>query len=175
MIGSARSFERSRGLSHGAVRRAIQSGRLRRALRRDGRIDFEKADAELAANTRPAAPRMSLRNGSGNGRVESDTMLAFASARALREHFAALRAKADFEREEGKLVEASEIRAGVFVAMKAAREVLLSMEDRLCAVLPGLPVEEQRRAIAREIERVMSEIGKLGHVVRAAFPAEPAS
>ena len=57
--GSHRGYERSLGLAHGSVRRAIQSGPLVRALRPDGTLGLGVADQELRSNTMPSAHRLS--------------------------------------------------------------------------------------------------------------------
>lgn len=50
---SMRAYARLRGVAHSAVQKAIRSGRITREP--DGSIDPKRADAEWAANTRPAS------------------------------------------------------------------------------------------------------------------------
>lgn len=52
---SKRAYARLRGVSHTAVNKAIQSGRI--TLEPDGTIDPAKADAEWGANTDPSMQR----------------------------------------------------------------------------------------------------------------------
>ena len=120
--GSHRAYKRARGLVHGSVRRAIQSGRLVGALWPDGLLDFDIADLGLATDTRPAAAPL----GSTNGHAG----LVLSEERVQREHYAALRAKREFELADPRLAPADEVRAATFKIKKRARGILTDMRSR---------------------------------------------
>ena len=150
MTGSHRSYERSRRMAHGSVRRAILSGRLARALRADGLLDFDIADKELEASTRPAAPTMASRM-NGNGHADPEAVATFLRARGAREAYMAQLARIEFERKTGTLVSAEEIKREAFEQARRARDLLLAIPERLGPMLGAA----QRDALEAEIDRAL--------------------
>lgn len=172
-VGSKRAFERSRRLSHGAVRRAILSGRLVRAVLANGEIDFEVADQELRENTRPSAPRLGSTNGAGhgsNGSGRPDPLIStqFAASRAVSEHLRARRLKLELDALEGKLVSVDEVRAALFTAVRQTKEILRGLPLRAAPMVVGnADLSEVTRVLEREVEHTIEAL-------RSAFPPRPA-
>jgi hypothetical protein len=132
---SIREYARHCGVSHTAVRKAMQAGRIQQEA--DGGIDLERADAAWANNTRSSVetPRqparqvetlpepMPERQVSGNAPSAPD----YNKARAVKEFYAARLAKLEFEEREGKLVNIDEINVQHFNRSRRLRDRLIMM------------------------------------------------
>ena len=169
---SVRGYARLRGVTHVAVLKAIQAGRITLV---DGKIDRKRADAEWKTNTDPAqqrtkhrrkAPDKAQTNGhdapeaapNGAQQVPSDTA-SYAASRAQREIYLARLAELEYEVKKGKLVDADDVRARIFKIARTARDLLLGVPDRLAPRLAG--VSDQReihRLLSEEVARVCNEI-----------------
>lgn len=159
MSMSIREYARHRGVSHTAVRKAIQAGRIQ--LEAEGGIDPARADAAWAANTRssvetsphPARPAETPRpvpsfqvsggnlpqtsggNHGGNLGGSNAATPDYHKARAVKEFYAARLAKLDFEEREGKLVSIDEINVQHFNRARRLRDRMLMIPRRLSAQL----------------------------------------
>lgn len=134
---SVTDYARSRGRHESSVRRAIASGYIDRG--EDRLIDPDQADRDWFArhDTRPKA----------EGKLLEIPELY--EARAMREVYAARRAKLDFERESAELVEREDVNRW-FAAMKAiASEELLKVGPE---IQDELAEERSAAAIGRRIE-----------------------
>ena len=171
------------GASHAAVAKAIKSGRLSKCIhQRDGKvlIDPVAADAEWAANTNGVMQRgsestesktqksheprashqatesPSLASQPSGGEVGADTL---ADARAMKEKYLALMARLEYELESGKLIESEAASRAAFSAARKARDMLLTIADRLAPVVAGLSDQfECHRVITAEVRRVCDEL-----------------
>lgn len=142
------------GGSHEAVRKAIASGRLTGAsfvhVGARKKINPEKADLEWASNTDPVAQRdpESAKGGAGDGLFpdaspprpsrgpspeesaeQARVRRATANAQALRVKYGAQRAKLQFEREAGNLVDADTVRRKSFELARGMRDSVLSIVE----------------------------------------------
>lgn len=85
--------------------------------------------------------------------------ISMADARAMKERYLALMAKLEYEMESGKLIEAEDARRAAFAAARKARDMLLTMADRLAPVVAGLSDQFQcHQAITAEVRRVCDEL-----------------
>ena len=131
---SIRAYARRRGVSHTAVRKAIQSGRV--TPEADGTIDPEKADREWAAQTDPAQQRgKHAKAASGKTRVKTkpvpkaalravnetlgdappgDGEVSYLRARMANEVLKAQTAKVKLAKMKGELVDREKATAMVF-------------------------------------------------------------
>jgi hypothetical protein len=181
---SIRGYARHRGVSHPAVLKAIDSGRIR--LRKDGRIDAEQADRAWALNTNLTKPRNAVTGnpktpldrsrggGAGGpgavGPEEERIVSGWAAARSLREAFAAKREKLAYEREAGLLVPLEQVRAQAFDAGRRVRDALRQLPNRLAPMLIGIEnVEDAHKILSAEIDRALLELERL----RPEAPAAP--
>ena len=140
---SIRSYARQRGVSEGAVRKAIKAGRIQKEA--DGSIDPVKADAAWDRNTNPAQQRQQTVPEKGleeapvpsqpNVEKRGSAVPAYQTSRAVRETYAAKMAKLDFEERSGKLVQADEVQVAAFNAARQVRDRLFCIPPRLAAVL----------------------------------------
>lgn len=137
MDGSLRQYARHRGESLKAVQKAITSRRISGPIR--GRLDFAKADAEWTRNTAPrvsagrTAPRASTGRATKPG--SNGDALNYATARAIREQFAARLAKLDYDERIGKLVDRAKVEAAAFDVYRGLRDQLLTIPDRVAALV----------------------------------------
>jgi hypothetical protein len=168
---SQREYARRRGISHVAVQRAVNSGRISTV---DGKIDPDLADREWRENTDQSKPRNRITGSPKHTRVAGEppepmdfggvdsgngTASGYAKARAARELYQAQLAKIELDRQRGVLVRADEVRLGAFNMARKARDQLIALPERLAAILAATqdPAEVQR-ILEEEIERICQEI-----------------
>lgn len=142
---SIRGYARHRGVSHVAVKKAIDTGRM--SLDADGKIDPEKADREWAQNTLqpkvPAKKRVpvtavkAVRTAVGdspspNNAGRSTTLL---HAKTASEVVKAQLGKVRLSQMKGELVDRSQAIAHVFALARAERDALLNWPAQIAADL----------------------------------------
>jgi hypothetical protein len=170
---SLREYARRRGISHVAVQRAVNAGRIRTV---DGKIDAELADREWRENTDPSKPRNRITGRPKQARTPgepsepmdfggadggSGTASGYARARAAREVAQAQLARLELEQKRGTLVEADQVRAAAFNTARRARDQLLAIPERLAAILAATTDAGEVLAILeREIETVCEELSR---------------
>lgn len=176
---SMREYGRRRGVSAMAVSKAAKAGRITLV---DGKVDVSTADRDWPANTNPGQlavnsqaaamqsdPEAGLeapedgdegtQNGGAGGEQKPSTTAQYGAARAIREGYAARRAKIDYEKEIGQLVDVDAVRAAAFKLARTARDSLLSMPDRIAPILAGESNQfEVHRIMSEEIRRVCNDI-----------------
>ncbi len=141
------------------ISRLKQAGRL--VLTADGMVDVEKSQALIAATADPSRPAQSaiqtqaradaVAESPRQERAAPDAIgNSFAAAKAVREKYNALTAKAEYEQLIGKLVDADEAR--LFAADLAAsfRGALEILPDRIAPELVPLTDTEAVRAVLVE-------------------------
>lgn len=111
---------------------------------------------------KPSESRIEL-DSLGIMKTKGDSSLAdaasLADARAMKERYLALMAKLEYEMESGKLIEAEDARRAAFAAARKARDMLLTMADRLAPVVAGMADQFQcHQAITAEVRRVCDEL-----------------
>jgi hypothetical protein len=171
---SQREYARRRGISHVAVQRAVNAGRISTV---SGKIDPDQADIEWRENTDHSKPRNRITGSPKHARVPGEpsepmdfgapaepggngTASGYAKARAARELYQAQLAKLELDRQRGLLVRADEVRIGAFNMARKARDQLIALPERLSTVLAAIqdPAEVQS-ILEEEIERICQEIG----------------
>ena len=182
---SARAYARHRGVSHTAVLKALETGRI--VAGADGPIDPAVADRQWVESTDLAKPRNSVTgvpkkrrmpgapsdplgspgseasepsNGAANGDT-SRLVSSYAASRAAREGYQARLAKLEFEKRSGKLVDAYEVRAQHFALGRRVRDSLRGIPDRLAPILVGqTDAAVVHRMLSEELERGLAELSK---------------
>jgi hypothetical protein len=164
---SLREYARRVGVSHTAVQKAINTGRLSACLGKDkqGNVkiaDPELADREWAANTdqssptnritgepkrrketatAPYEPRQAAvpppKGTEDHGGAMPDKGPSYAKSRAIREAYMARLAKLEFDQKAGKVINADEARVAVFNIGRRARDMLLAVPDRVAPLVVG--------------------------------------
>ncbi len=146
---SVRAYARHRGVSHVAVIKAIQSGRI--TPESDGTIDPAKADAQWASNTRPSAalePEDAAT--SPQPRVGAPD---YRTSRAIREAYAARLAKLEFEERAGKLISTDEVKVTVFNLARRTRDWLLQIPRRIAPqIVAAVVADPDPRTVEEMLE-----------------------
>jgi hypothetical protein len=168
---SQRAYARERGVTHRSVRKQLDAGHIH--LEADNLIDVDRANAEWAGQASPARrfaaaavanPAPPPPPTGRNGQARAGTALsleAFAQARTLNETYKARTTRLKFERLEGGVVPADNVRLAAFKLARAARDLLMALPDRLSAVLAAnSDPEDVHRILAAEIRQVCEELGR---------------
>lgn len=177
------AYAKHRGVTHGAVAKAIKSGRLKKSLVTgdDGklRINPTLADKEWASNTSQAMQRTPAETPAAVSHkpdakpkpgkpdapppehsVDAECM-DLNESRALKERYNALLAQLDYKVKAGILIDAAEARRAAFNMARKAREMLNSIADRIAPVVAGTDNQfECHSIITAEIRRVLDELSK---------------
>src|SRR5689334_5158266 len=166
---SQRAYARHRGVTHGAVQKAIKSGRI--PVTADQKVDPDEADRAWAANTDETKPRNSVSGApklsvlspvSPSSGVSGQTIATgYQASRAIHESYRAKTARLEYERLIGTLVSADEVRVEAFNAARRAREMLLAIPDRQGPVLAAIAdPAEIHRILTAEIRQVLEELAR---------------
>ena len=124
---SVRAFARELDVSHTAVQKAIESGRLQKSVDRDGRGRPFVADVSLAKKEWADGATKARNNGSGSSTLlQVQTAVARERARGLR---------LQNQMKEGEVVNASRARQEAFDAARTVRDNVLNVPDRVSAEL----------------------------------------
>lgn len=179
---SIRAYARQRGVTDGAVRKAIKAGRI--PVEPDGTIDPNKADAAWEHNTDPAMQRMpghplpntpppplpppspkparpvdTPQPQPGNEPQDPRGVPSYALSRAIKEAFAAKLLRIEYEQKMGNLLEASTVTREAFEVASRTRDRLEKIPGQVSAALTAMT---DRRAIetllAKEIRIALEEI-----------------
>jgi len=168
---SIRAYARHRGVSHVAVKKAIDTGRI--TLEADGTIDPVRADAQWAKNTvypRTAAPPksspsarapeeggVSMPAGLGTG---SATLL---QARTLNEVLKAKIRQVELAEKKDELVDRARAIAHVYKLARAERDAWLNWPSRAAPMLAarfGIDEHELHVALDAAVRVHLEELGE---------------
>jgi hypothetical protein len=140
-----RGYAKHRGVSHTAVEKAIQQGRIRTTA--SGLIDAEQADQDWSRNT--ASNR------------EPGTAPSYSQSRAIREAYLARLAKLDYEERSGKLVDAEEVASAITTMTMGTRDGLLAIPSRIAPILAAETDEHQvYQILDEEIRRTLGSLSE---------------
>jgi hypothetical protein len=147
--GSQRAYAKHRGVTHRAVQKAVERGRI--SLMPDGRVDFDKADAQWKANTVPSTSRKGRGARPGRGTLgEAMRKLALERARLVR---------LQYRKQRGELLDAAEVEQATFEMGRRVRERLLNVAARIGPLLDGQNAAASYDIVDREMKLVCDEIG----------------
>ncbi len=149
-------YARHRGMSRGAVSKALKNGRI--TAGQDGTIDPRRADADWLANTAPRVNSQGVTppEAVALGRELSDAagVPGYSASRARREAANAELAELERDRLRGLLVDADQVRSEAFMVARTARNMLQAIPARLSAILAG---ETDERKIYRMLEEAIDD------------------
>ena len=124
---SQAEFARRLGVAKSYITKLKQQGRI---VMRDGKVDVQASLALLRQSRDPA------RAGAAAEALDDETVSAsYARAKAVRERYLALKAKAEYEQMMGRLVPTDEVRAAGREMGAILRAELEALPDRLAAEL----------------------------------------
>jgi hypothetical protein len=160
---SLREYARRKGVSDTAVRKAIKSGKISKALKtnaKNGRplVNPDVADSEWSANHNPAHERVT-RSGSSAFKDHADTSNAsadvasgsvlgnagkggeatFAAAKRAKAVYDAQLARLDYETRAGKLVPKADVYKALYSAGQELRTSLMAIPDRVVDEMLSAP------------------------------------
>lgn len=171
---SLRAYARMRGVTLGAVQKAVKSKRI--TLNQDGTIDPERANQDWDRNTfagktlhsvsQPQAPKRTPappRAGSAlpAGDVGADPVAAYLRARAVGETYKAKNAQLEYEERAGKLIQAT--KAGEYAAQFSSivGDALSAWPDRLAPMVAAATDEGVvHRILLTEVNALRRKIAK---------------
>ena len=174
---SIRAYARHRGVSHVAVKKAIDSGRI--TPEADGTIDPQRADAEWAKNTE--APRAGTRARPVRVAVPQEAVASVPAgdthaalptggasllqARTVNEVVKAQTNKVRLAQLKGELVDRSQAIAHVFKLARAEREAWINWPNRITPILAAeLGIDEHTLFVALDVA-VRVHLEELGEFV----------
>lgn len=178
---SIRAYARHRGVSHVAVKKAIDAGRITREA--DGTIDAERADREWAQNTlapgkrspRAPAPAASSAVAADQERPPRETHepavavpatggTSLLQARTVNEVVKAQTNKVRLARLKGELVDRSQAVAHVFRLARSERDAWLNWPARVgpqLAAQLGVDAHALHVALETAVREHLTELGEL--------------
>lgn len=176
-----RAYAKHRGVNESSVRKAIATQRI--PVRADGKIDAAAADRAWNRNTDIGKPRNSVTGNpthrqsepgvkvpmglekDGNAAKPADPEVeqlrrSLAATHAARAALGLRRERIELDQLEGKLVDADAVRALAFTQGRKARDMVLSIPDRIDRSIEHQPLDVVRKILAREVRLVSEEIAK---------------
>ena len=181
---SIRGYARHRGVSHTAVQKAIQAGRITPLP--DGTIDPAKADAEWSANTNAAQGRRQRASGESPGarmKPVPETAVAavrdtlresgepvatgtttFMQARTANEVLKAQTARVRLQRLKGEVVDRVRAAAHVFRLARDERDAWLNWPTRISALMAadlGIDPHKMHVALEKHVRDHLSELAEV--------------
>ena len=120
-----------------------------------GTADPNRDDvAQRWAEQRQTAPAVTPENSQNSDKIGSS----YQAARAVKEKFAAMTAKLDYERAIGKLVEKTAVEAAVEDICTAFRQTLEQMPHRTAPELVGKDLDAIRATLKQDVHAALSEM-----------------
>ena len=150
---SQRAYAKHLGVSEGAVRKAIKSGRI--SIDKNNLIDPELADRQWQENTDPskqriknedlnigslnnnqeAHKRLESTNSSANSDNKNITTQTYQKSRAVKETYEAKLRKLEYEIKSRKFIPADEVKVKAFNLGRAVRDRLLNVPNQVAPML----------------------------------------
>jgi phage terminase Nu1 subunit (DNA packaging protein) len=156
-------FARLQGWSKSYVTKLKGEGRL--VMSPDGLVDVAATRAKIAATADPNRDDVVQRHAAGRGQVtpppppEADRIgSSYQAARAVKEKFAAMTAKLDYERAVGKVVEKTDVSAAVEDVTSVIRQALENLPHRAGPDLVGKDLDAIRATLKQEVHAALAEM-----------------
>lgn len=154
-----RGYARHRDVSHTAVVKAINSGRI--TVDEYGKIDPDQADREWNENTditkplnsvtgNPSRARKGKKEEKGSDKKPSLAAQQYTTSRAIREAYLARLAKLEFEEKSGKLIDAEKIAEWWTRIISAAKTRVLAVPTKAAPLVLGCKTLAQVKEILEQ-------------------------
>ncbi len=161
---SIRGYARHRGISHVAVMKAIEAGRITQAA--DGTIDAEQADRDWEQNTGSPRKRITMQNHTAAESISTSSPngTSLLQARTVNEVVKAQTNKVRLAQLKGELVDRPQAIAHVFRLARTERDAWLNWPARISAQLAAkLDVDPHAMHVALEaaVREHLQELGDL--------------
>ena len=163
---SIRAYARHRGITDGAVRKAIKAGRITK--NKNDKIDSELADKEWSKNTDTAQIKKSeakeQTQDSSNISSPSNPLSvgpSYQQSRAIKEAYNAKLTRLQFEKESKKLISVDEVKISAFNTARMTRDRILNIPDRVIPQLVGkTDIHEMKELLKLELVKALEELSK---------------
>ena len=159
------AYARHRKVSHVAVLKAINAGRI--AKEPDGTIDPIKADAAWSGNTSPAQQRKPAKENTGKIERPIDPPASsnainngpsYAQSRAIKEAYLARLAKLEYEEKSAALVRADSVKVAWFNVLRVLRDRALNLPDRMAPILASeTDPKRVRELLEVELRQILND------------------
>lgn len=171
---SIRAYARHRGVSDGAVRKAIREGRIRKE--KDGTINAARADQAWDANTNPAqkhggpaekpspAAMRSVQEALKESGQSASGMASFEQARTALEITKVHLARLHLQEKRGSLIDKAKVTAQVFRLSRQLRDAWLNWPARVSAQLAaeaGVDEHLMHTLLERYVRDHLTELGEI--------------
>jgi hypothetical protein len=158
---SAAAYAERRGVSHVAVLKAINEGRIKaKKVGRSYRIDPDVADAQWDASTN-VDHHSSSRSQSQPAQDAGIKGPSYNQSRSIKEAYAAKLKKLEYEEAIGKLVSAEAVNLDFANVATLLRQKLRSIPDRISAQVHACKsAAEVRRMIAEEVDIALTALSE---------------
>lgn len=163
-----RAFAQHLGCAPSYVTKLKQAGRL--VLDENGKVKVVESKALIESTRDPAKRVVSDRHAEERGAEltasaepsqDSKIGSTYQAARAVKEKYLAMAARRDYEISIGKLLDAGEVRAALFLAVTTLRTRLESIPEEIGPPLAAIRDERQAVAMMTEaIERSLSDLAR---------------
>lgn len=146
------------------VTRLKQAGRL--VLSDGGLVDVEASNKRITDTSDPGKGRVVERHaaarGDGQGKQQGSDAIgnSYQTARAVKEKYAALTAKADYERAIGKLIDKDEVISAMDDLVSFARQGVENLPHRVAAQLVGKDFDQIMALLKQEVIGMMGDMHK---------------
>ena len=163
------------GVRKGAITNALRDGRLKDSVVKDGRIrkiklkegiDEFREKTNFKYSSKKAIYEPTEKEEEAAAAKGTKTPPTYSQSRAYREAFTAKAAELDYKKRIGQLVEIEDVKKEVFELARTARNLLLTIPNRVAARIVSMEkpeevskvlTEEIREALFDVIERAESE------------------
>ena len=165
------AYAKRHGWNRSTVTRFRDQGRL---VMVDGLVDVEASDARLQETADPAKTAVTARHaaeraqGIGQGGQDPENATkghgageigeSYQKARAIKEKYLALQAKADYERSIGLLLPRAEVEQSLEDVVAFARSSLENLPHRVAGKLVGKDYDSIRATLKNDIVELMTEM-----------------
>ena len=157
---SIRAYARHRGITDGAVRKAIKAGRITK--NKNDKIDPELADKQWSKNTDPAQVKETKKEEvkqESNSYNSAPLGPSYKQSRAIKEAYNAKLTRLQFEKESKKLISVDEVRISAFNSARMTRDRILNVPDRVIPQLVGrTDINEMKELLKLELVKALEEL-----------------
>lgn len=162
MLVSQAEFARLEGKARSYITALKNAGRL---VMVGNQVDVEASRAKIANTADPNRDDVAQRWAEQRPQAaavdpgpQDKIGNSYQAARAVKEKFAAMQAKLDYERAIGKLVERSEVEAAIEDVTSVIRQALEQMPHRTAPELVGKSLDQIRASLKQDIHAALSEM-----------------
>mgnify|MGYP001158982701 CR=1 FL=1 len=162
---SIRKYATLRGVTEGAVRKAINSGRI--TPNEDGTIDVERADREWKENTDEAKINTGLpvmtENMPAGSSISSGGKPSFTKIKTAHELYKAQLTQLSLQEKKGQLINKDMVKTQVYRLGRQVRDSWLNWPARVSALMAadlGIDEHALHQALERYVREHLNDIGE---------------